>query len=132
MNHPPSLVANIKPHWLLVATLLLVLLGKIVVTIAIADRGFDLTDEGCIMLWMAYPDLDPHPFYYFHKILQGFFPFVEWNIVNMRLLKVFSDVVILALLAAVVYRNVDATRQYGKTFLLAAGITGLGYFSQFC
>lgn len=118
-----------KLPWLVVVILLIILAAKVIVTIYLADKGFDLTDEGCYMLWYKYPEADPHPFYYFHKIILGFFPFIDWNIISLRLLKMASDLSIVALVTLVIYRNIQLGAQQWRSGLFLLGVAGLGYYS---
>lgn len=118
-----------KLPWLVVGFLLLVLVYKVVMSLFIANKGFDLTDEGCYMLWYTYPDKDPNPFYYFHRIILGFFPFVDWNIVSLRLLKALSDLTVVGVVSMVVYRNMAASLKGFTNWLFLLGFTGLGYYA---
>lgn len=95
----------------------------------ISNKGFDLTDEGCYMLWYTYPDKDPNPFYYFHKIVLGFLPFIDWNIISLRILKIVSDLAVVGLVSAVLYRNLPSNlKGFGHAVFLL-GASGLGFYS---
>lgn len=109
--------------------MLLVLLYKVISSLVVANQGFDLTDEGCYMLWYTYPDKDPNPFYYFHKIVLSFFPFIDWNVISLRILKSISDLVVVGLIALVVYRNLDTRYKGIANLLFLLGVAGLGYYS---
>lgn len=109
--------------------LCIVLALKIAFSLFIANRGFDLTDEGCYMLWYQYPDKDPNPFYYFHKMVLGFFPFINWDIVSLRMLKMASDLSITVLIAAALYRNLPNGAKHLSSFCFLLGVAGLGYYS---
>lgn len=115
--------------WTLVCSLLAILVAKVIATIWTANMGFDLTDEGVCLLWYAYPDKDPNPFYYFHKIVLGLFPFIEWNIISTRLLKVISELSVLGIVVALVYDKLEASFKTFSNAALVLGISGLGYFA---
>ncbi len=117
------------PVWL-TFLLLLLLLGKVFATVYFSQRTFDFTDEGGYMLWYAHPEKDPHPFYYFHKIILGLTPFIDWNIVSLRWLKMASEVVVIMVMSFAVYQNVKEFAIKGaKTFLFILSFIGLAYFS---
>jgi hypothetical protein len=120
-----------EPALWLTFLLLLLLLGKVIATVYFSDRTFDFTDGGCYMLWYSYPDKDPHPFYYFHKIILGIAPFIDWNIISLRLLKMTSEVVVILAMSFAVYQNVKSFAAKGaKTFLFIFSFIGLAYFSS--
>jgi hypothetical protein len=118
-----------KLPWLLIGFLLFVLVYKVAMAIVISNQGFDLTDEGCYMLWYTYPDKDPNPFYYFHKIVLAFLPFIDWNIISLRILKIISDLAVVWLVSAVLYRNLPSNRKGLVTALFLLGVSGLGFYS---
>ncbi len=118
-----------KLPWLLVGFLLFVLVYKVAMAIVISNQGFDLTDEGCYMLWYTYPDKDPNPFYYFHKIVLGFFPFINWNILSLRILKIVSDLAVVGLVSAVLYRNLPSNHKGLAAAAFLLGASGLGFYS---
>lgn len=120
---------SIVIYWLLVCLLLGMLITKVLVTIVTANMGFDLTDEGVCLLWYAYPDKDPNPFYYFHKIVLGIFPFIEWDIVSTRLLKVCSELTVLGIVVTLVYSKLEERLKTIGNAALILGISGLGYFA---
>lgn len=113
----------------MVGFLLFVLIYKVVMSLLIANKGFDLTDEGCYMLWYTYPDKDPNPFYYFHRIILGLLPFIDWNIVSLRVLKAVSDLMVVGLVSLVVYRNMASRFKGFANGLFLLGIAGLGYYT---
>jgi hypothetical protein len=119
----------VKLPWVLAGFMLFVLLYKVVMAFVISNKGFDLTDEGCYMLWYTYPDKDPNPFYYFHKIVLGFFPFIDWNIISLRVLKIVSDLAVVGLVSAVLYRNLPSNRKGLAAAALLLGVSGLGFYS---
>lgn len=106
---------------LLTVLLWLVVLVKTGLALWFVRSGFDLTDEGCYMLWYKYPDTDPHPFYYFHKMVLGFLPFVDWDIISLRLLKFVGDWVVILLISGLIWRVVKRD----ALFIIAA--VGLGF-----
>lgn len=116
-------------YWALVVTLLTILLAKVAVTIWTANMGFDLTDEGVCLLWYAYPDKDPNPFYYFHKIVLGVLPFIEWDVISTRLLKVVSELTVLLLVVVLVFDKLEERFKSLGNAALVLGISGLGYFA---
>ena len=118
-----------KLPWFLVGFLLFVLVYKVAMAFAISNQGFDVTDEGCYMLWYTYPDKDPNPFYYFHKIVLGFFPFIDWNVFSLRILKIVSDLVVVGLVAAVLYRNLPGNQKGLAAAAFLLGASGLGFYS---
>ncbi len=120
---------TIQVPWLLVGFVLLVLVFKVIMSIINADKGFDLTDEGCYMLWYTYPDKDPNPFYYFHKMVLGFLPFIDWNIISLRVLKSLSDLLVVGLISLVVYQNLGARFKGIGNMLFLVGVAGFGYYS---
>jgi hypothetical protein len=145
--HIASIPLNIKPNqssigdgnsalpnsaklpWVLAGFMLFVLVYKVVMAFVISNKGFDLTDEGCYMLWYTYPDKDPNPFYYFHKIVLGFLPFIDWNIISLRILKIVSDLAVVGLVSAVLYRNLPSNlKGFGHAVFLL-GASGLGFYS---
>jgi hypothetical protein len=119
-----------EPSIWLILLLLLLLVGKVIATVYFSDRTFDFTDGGCYMLWYAHPDKDPHPFYYFHKIILGLTPFIDWNIISLRWLKMVSEVLVILAMSFAVYQNVkEFVAKGAKTFLFIFSFIGLGYFS---
>jgi hypothetical protein len=124
-----ALPNSAKLPWVLAGFMLFVLVYKVVMAFVISNKGFDLTDEGCYMLWYTYPDKDPNPFYYFHKIVLGFLPFIDWNIISLRILKIISDLAVVGLVSAVLYRNLPSNRKGLVTALFLLGVSGLGFYS---
>ena len=129
MNNATALNSYPLPHWFIIVFMLFLLAAKVVVTLCLANKGFDLTDEGCYMLWYKYPEADPHPFYYFHKLVLGFFPFIDWNIVSLRVLKMASDISVAGIVALAVYRNLPGNLKHLRSGLFLIGMAGLGYYS---
>lgn len=121
---------HFEPPIGLTLMLLLLMLGKVIATVYFSDRTFDFTDGGGYMLWYAHPNEDPHPFYYFHKIVLGLTPFIDWNIISLRWLKMASEVVVILAMSFAVYQSVRGFAVKGaKTFLFIFSFIGLAYFS---
>lgn len=125
LKHPKGF----EPQLWLVVVLLLLLLGKVVATVYFANTTFDFTDGGCYMLWYDEPSNDPHPFYYFHRIVLGLFPTIDWNIISLRILKMASELLVIAAMTFAVYQNLKGSNRGIKTLLFTFGFIGLGYFS---
>lgn len=109
--------------------LLLILAAKVSATVFFANTTFDFTDGGCYMLWYSEPDNDPHPFYYFHRIVLGLFPAIDWNIVSLRLLKMSSELMVVGAMTFAVFQNLKEHSKNMATLVFAFAFIGLGYFS---
>lgn len=125
--YPNTHINTLKETYTLSEKLLLALLAvifafKLFVLLYFINAGFDFTDEGIVMLWFAYPEADPNPFYYFHIMVSRFLPFIEWNLINTRLATIVSELVVIGVIGAVVRRYTQVPK------LLAWGVVSLGFF----
>jgi hypothetical protein len=109
--------------------LLSVFVAKLYYVLLTIDRGFDFTDEGLYQLWLSFPEKDPNPFYYFHRVLLGFFPWVEWNIISLRLLKVVIDVVIAVIIGSLLHRLLPSENRSKLSWGFLVAICLLGVYS---
>lgn len=101
--------------------LLLVFAVKVILSLVFINTGFDLTDEGCYMLWYKYPNADPNPFYYFHKMVLGFWPFINVSIPSLRGLKFLSDGAVIYLVGMLLWRFTN------RDWWLSLSIVALGF-----
>ncbi len=129
LNEAVNTTHTFRPPMWLTILLLLLMLAKVACTLYFANTTFDFTDGGCYMLWYAHPDKDPHPFYYFHKIVLGLFPFVDWNIISLRILKMCSEIVVVGAMSFAVYQHVKTIVNGANVFLFVFGFIGLAYFA---
>ncbi|MDA9120720.1 hypothetical protein N9J52_01650 [Flavobacteriales bacterium] len=109
--------------------LLLVFGAKLYYVILTINRGFDFTDEGIYQLWLSFPEKDPNPFYYFHRILLGIFPWIEWNIISLRLLKIVVDVVIGVVIGSLLNRLLPSETRSKTSWGFLVAVCLLGVYS---
>jgi len=109
--------------------LILVFGAKLYYVLLTIDRGFDFTDEGLYQLWLSFPEKDPNPFYYFHRMLLGFFPWIEWNIISLRLLKVVIDVVIAVIIGSLLHQLLPRENRSKSSWVFLLAVCLLGVYS---
>ncbi len=109
--------------------LLLVFGAKLYYVLLTINRGFDFTDEGIYQLWLSFPEKDPNPFYYFHRILLGIFPWIKWNIISLRLLKVVIDVVIGVVIGSLLNKLLPSENRSRTSWGFLVAVCLLGVYS---
>lgn len=118
--------------------LVMLFLFKAAVLIWSLDKGFDLTDEATFLLGAKFSESYHYVFHYSHIILRKIFFFVQPDIFNYRLLKIFAEVLSLLVFTFGFYRwstsesSVLGTAKVSFAFLFFFGALGtfLSLFSR--
>lgn len=87
--------------------LIILVVAKLIFIVNTINMGFDVTDEGWFLLNLNFPDKDTSAFSQMHKVVNMWFPFLEFNVVNVRLLRLVLEMFSMVFLAI-------CTLQYAK------------------
>lgn len=116
---------------LLISLALLFLLKLIIVRWSL-DKGIDLTDEGWFLLNYNFPAEDKAPISQVHHILNLWFPFLEFNIKNVRILRLFFEVLGALILSAgtLYFLKKKGSLLSRKTILFVVFFTLTGFYTS--
>ena len=110
-------LSNFRVTWKIIIPLFLFFLFKIAVFIYAVNKGLDMGDEGAVLLGYKYfAQYDTFDFFF---TVRKYFPFIEFNIINIRLFKIAIDLFTLAVLSFGVYRWFESPYSIFRTGTLS-------------